>query len=65
MVISSGRNTKEDEGNSIANASPYLHEILDGRMGLLRNVSFYRALHAHSTGNNSKEEKMCKNNTSI
>lgn len=61
MVISNGRNTKEDENKSITNTAPHLHEVLDSCMGFLRNVSFHITFHAHSTGNNSKEEeKMCK-----
>ena len=57
MVTSNGRNTKEDEDKSVTNTAPHLHEVLDSGMGFLRNVSFHIAFHAHSTGNNSKEEE--------
>lgn len=59
MVISNGRNTKEDEYKSITNTAPHLHKVLDSSVGLLRNVSFHIAFHAHGTGNNSKEREKC------
>lgn len=57
MVISNSRNIKEDEDKSITNTAPYLHEVLDSGMRLLRNVSFHIVFYARSTGNNSKEGK--------
>lgn len=59
MVISNGRNSKEDEDESVTSTAPHLHEVLGSALGLLRNVSFHIAFHAHSTSNNSKEGNKC------
>lgn len=59
MVISNGRNTKEHEDESVTSTVPHLHEVLGSALRLLRNVNFYIAFHAHSTGNNFEEGKKC------
>lgn len=54
MVVSSGRNTKEDHEKSVIDIDASLHEVLGSGMGLLRNVNFHVVCYAHITGNNSK-----------
>ena len=53
VVLSNGGHAHEDEDQGLADAAQHLHEILDGRVGLLRYVFFNILIHSHCTGGDS------------
>lgn len=50
MVLPNGGHAHEDEDEGLTHAAQHLHEVLDGRVGLLGHVLFHILVHRHGTG---------------
>lgn len=57
MIVTDGGNAKENEDEGVADAAPHLHEVLNGCVGLQRDVRLHVTLHAHGASNDSEKRK--------
>lgn len=53
VVLPDGGHAHEDEDQGLADAAQHLHEILDGRVRLLRHVFFHILIHRHCASSDS------------